>query len=81
MKLRKTTGDSTTATKYTQFNRQAAFLLKMEPSLRMTNKVKVKFNIILSGTKGNDKVHGVVLSPSHTGERTSSRVSQQKQYL
>ena len=78
IELRKTTGDPSTATKLTQFNRQAAFLLKDGTIVDDDGVGDLRFSIILDNNKGNDKVHGVVLSPSHTGERTANEMTAAK---
>jgi len=39
---------------------------------------ELRFCVILSATEDNDKVHGIVLSPSHTNERTANEMSSAK---
>ncbi|MCF8404845.1 MAG: hypothetical protein K9H58_12925 [Bacteroidales bacterium] len=76
--LRKTTGDLSSATEATRFNRQAAFLLKDGSIVDDDGLTNPRFNIILENTKGNVKVQGVVYSPSHVGERSADSLSQAK---
>ena len=78
VELRKTTGDSSTATAEKRFDRQAAFLLKDGSIVDDDGFTEPRFSIILSETKENDKVHALVLTPSHTGERTADSLSQSK---
>lgn len=78
LELRKTTGDSSTATAETQFDRKALFLLKDGTLVDDDGANNPRFSIILQGTKDSEKVHGVVYSPSHVEERTSSEMSAAK---
>ena len=76
--LRKTQGDSSTATAKTRFDRQAAFLLKDGTIVDDDGIASPRFSIILEGAKGVDKVHGVVYAPSHQGERTATEMAASK---
>lgn len=76
--LRKTTGNASTATKITRFDRKAVFLLKDGTLVDDDGISEPRFNIILSTTKGADKVHGVVYAPAHVEERTADSLSQAK---
>jgi len=78
LELRKTTGDSSTATKDTQFERMAAFLLKDGSITDDDGLTNPRFSIILEGTKDSEKVQGVVYSPSHVGERTANEMTLSK---
>ena len=78
IELRKTTGDPSTAIAETRFDRQAAFLLKDGSIVEDDGISELRFSIILSGTKDVDKVHGIVLSPSHIGERSADSLSHAK---
>ena len=78
IELRKTTGDSSTATKDTQFERMAAFLLKDGSITDDDGLTNPRFSIILEGTKDSEKVQGVVYSPSHIGERTANEMTLSK---
>jgi len=78
VELRKTEGDSSTAIEDTRFNRQAAFLLKDGRIVEEDGITELRFCVILSATEDNDKVHGIVLSPSHTNERTANEMSSAK---
>lgn len=78
VELRKTDGDPSSAIEDTRFNRQAAFLLKDGRIVEEDGFTELRFCIILSVAKDNDKVHGIVLSPSHTDERTANEMSSAK---
>lgn len=80
VELRKTTGDSSTATVDKQFERQALFLLKDGTVVDDDGLTNPRFSIILQGTKDSEKVHGVVYAPGHVNERTSSEMSQAKSF-
>jgi len=80
VELRKTTGDSSTATAEKRFEQQALFLLKDGTIVDDDGTTNPRFSIILSNTKDVDKMHGVVYSPSHVNERTSSEMSQAKSF-
>jgi hypothetical protein len=78
IELRKTTGDSSTATEDTRFERMAAFLLKDGSLTDDDGITNPRFSIILDNPKGNEKVQGVVYTPSHVGERTANEMSLSK---
>lgn len=78
IELRKTTGDSSTATEDTQFERMAAFLLKDGSLSDVDGLTNPRFSIILDNPKGNEKIHGVVYSPSHVEERTANEMPSSK---
>jgi len=75
VELRKTTGDLSTATEETRFNRQAAFLMK-DGSITDDDGISFpRFSIFIQSTKDWEKVQGVVYSPSHVGERSADSLS------
>jgi hypothetical protein len=76
--LRKTQGDSSTATAETRFDRQAAFLLKDGTIVDDDGITNPRFSYILEGVKGSDKVSGVIYAPSHEGERTATEMASSK---
>ncbi len=78
IELRKTTGDSTTATEKARFDRMAAFLMKDGTIVDDDGTTNPRFSIILNTTKGSDKIHAVVYSPGHVEERTATEMSSSK---
>ncbi len=78
IELRKTTGVPSTATEKTMFDRKAAFLLKDGTIVDDDGATEPRFSIILSTTKGSDKIHAVVYSPGHVEERTATEMTTAK---
>ena len=78
IELRKTTGAPSTATAKTQFDRKAAFLMKDGTITDDDGTTQPRFSIILSTTKGSDKIHAVVYSPGHVEERTATGMTSSK---
>jgi hypothetical protein len=78
VEIRLTQGDSSTATADKRFERKAGFLLKNGNIVDDDGITNLRFSVILATSKGSDKVHGVVYSPGHSGERTSSEMTSAK---
>lgn len=78
VEIRITDGDSSTATTETRFEQKAGFLLKNGEIVDDDGITPLRFSVILATTKGSDKVHGVVYCPGHSGERTSTEMTQAK---
>jgi len=78
IELRKTTGNSASATAETRFDRKAAFLLKDGSIVDDDGITSPRFNIIFGGTKDSEKAYGVVYAPSHVGSRSADSLNQAK---